>query len=520
MFGHTLVWYRVLTLPLLLAGALLMSWSVLRLWHQPKKTAPAELVIVFSIVFMSSFANFLFVPTISYNTLTVVAAYAWVSGAFCYLRDDASWEGRLLWPSVIGSSLFLALCSRLSFGLVLIGLTLLWFPLANRVIGQPVSRGVLPGLLVASLMTSWFCAANWEAVLACADMWELIVSAQHTGLFGQYIRQSIVFGSVCGAVALLAVVVWRVHLGKWSIALVAAGVLLIGALFSSEILGLLAKHRVELVYLAVAVCVCLAALGFGVRLWNGGTGSQCVPQERLLVIISCVAVGLVSGLGTNGNVYRVAGHCMGVLALPAIMMLYDATKGFKLRKMAVLFAGGIAGLSAGLIVFLGQFHSPARYGPISLQTHSTRSPYLAHIRIERDLGLAIDRLQLALEEVGFDVAQDRLFAYPDIPGLVAVSGAESFGYPWTWTGYPDVDRLNCWYITRELDQDFRRVYLLLGEELTGDLRDCVDNALEELPGKREIFIGNIVHYRNLREYRLDLSGPFGLSKTAAKKVFE
>jgi len=231
----------------------------------------------------------------------------------------------------------------------------------------------------------------------------------------------------------------------------------------------------------------------------------------------CVSVAFASGVGTSANLFRVAANCMGVLLLPLVLRLYDGTQGFRQRRWQA-GAAGCAVLAASLIVVMGsQYLFPHRRGSYASQTYLTSNRYLRHVRIEGDLGEAIDLLQSRLSDAAFDVSRDRLVAYPDLPGLVALTGAKAFGNPWYYSGLERVDELNCGFVAGGDAGSASRVYMILGRELPGALRKCLSEALAERPESLTQPLGHIYHYGNMSNYALVLRGPYSAVSDAGSR---
>lgn len=108
----------------------------------------------------------------------------------------------------------------------------------------------------------------------------------------------------------------------------------------------------------------------------------------------------------------------------------------------------------------------------------------------------------------FNFDKDRLFAYPDLPGFIAATGAKSFGNAWSFTGYPNSDRSNCVNINLEPVGEVRYVYLLQGDSLGTVLRSCLLKKLVPSANMERRNLGTGMHYRNGNYYHLSIIGPY------------
>ncbi|BDB96489.1 hypothetical protein HYD_6220 [Candidatus Hydrogenosomobacter endosymbioticus] len=199
----------------------------------------------------------------------------------------------------------------------------------------------------------------------------------------------------------------------------------------------------------------------------------------------CVSLfsAFLSAFGTAGALSRVMVYSMSALILSVIVFLFDYTHGFSKKNSSallfVLFSGSIIGS------FMYNFHTlNNRKECFYSGSESRYSPYLKYIKIEKKQRDTIDSLILKLNEFGFDKKKDRIFS-SYIPGIVAASGARSFGTPFQLylpNSLHCHDVFTCAFLDLESKKNIRHVYLLLSnEQKVGDkawthlfmmIRDC------------------------------------------------
>jgi GNAT superfamily N-acetyltransferase len=499
LFGHRLVGYRFLNLSLILAGAVAVALAaptrcVDRAWQQR--------VVTIALVCQASLVVYAFTSVLHYNNVIAVGVSLWVAGT---LRVRAEATTRVGYAALVVAGA-LVLFARPPVGLLFCVLTppALWLIARDtRVRHGLVAWGVATFLLVG--------IAGYVYREPLAGVWSLYVlhlTSSHTGLLGQYLRQTALFLVSLAASAFIVEAVRR----RPRLGVAALGICLLVAAISIPMLDLidpLAAQRDKLVYLLVVLLASIALHS----VWRIRRRAACpgtgLSGDWVLPII-CFGPALLSGVSSNGNIFRYAGYCMGVLALPTIAFLKDATEGYR-RYRHVTFAAICLLAGATLVmIYLGQYRFPYRTGPFEVQREETAVPRLSGVRIEEPLRGSLDALRERLDAVGFDRNRDRLFAYPDLPGFAAALALRSYAYPWVYSGYVDVDELNCGLLALSDTTRTRNVWLLLGAPLAGTLRQCVHRHLQAAPDLKRQGIGSLRHYRNERDLDLELIGPYRL----------
>jgi hypothetical protein len=521
-FDHLLIGYRFLNLMLLICASILLGWSYVACFA--RGASGAGLVGVVALVMLASLANYAFGPTLTYNTVSAIAAYLWASGALMtfsvHQRGMAVHGIGRLPVALLTTAIFLALVARPPFGVVLLVFTGIFFFALNARSKVPWNSGATSVMGLSVGLSLGFCLLHTEAIAAIAGMYRLHASSSHTGVIFQYCRQALVFVLVAMvAYALLhlarRVLVWASHL---QVAMFFLLGLVMVAISADRLVELLALQRDKVVYAMVVVFTDLAAETIR-RTWSRLPGRglrlhETFWNEEVALLWICFLPAFLSGLSTNGNLFRYAGFSMGLLALPSIGCLYRTTNGFRSHNTRSLLFGGSLFSIVLLLSVLGQYYAPKRNSSYLQQTYLSQSPYLAHVRVEPDIGKGIDALREALTEFGFDFHRDRLLAYPDLPGFIAASGAQAFGYPWVYTGYAEIDELNCGFVEMTRTRDVENVFLLLGSDMGEALSECVFDRIERLPETRARALGGGYHYRDEMEYRLRISGPYALRSHA------
>lgn len=278
----------------------------------------------------------------------------------------------------------------------------------------------------------------------------------------------------------------------------------------ATVAGCLTGYRVALVrgplFLATA-----CAVGVGVLALRGESGGL---RASATVVWggTVLAVTLSCAVGANVEVFT-SGTCL-TAALGAWCLTLAARMPDGRRSLVAVAALVVVGMLAGVrAIVVGRFRAPYRTPPwTALVAGSRNARVLAGVGLDPADAENIDALIAALRERGFDAGRDRLVAYPDLPGFVAVCGARPLGSSWLFTRYGNVDAANLAWLESEPLEGIRHVYLILGARPSPPLRDFLDGRLRPLPETGTEALGRgAFHERDRFSYRLFLSGPYAVA---------
>lgn len=224
-------------------------------------------------------------------------------------------------------------------------------------------------------------------------------------------------------------------------------------------------------------------------------------KNKLFFTILCTIMALVSSLGTNVSLLSHSYFSLMLLVLPSINNIKF------LKESAIIYTLSILSF---VILIKYQYVSPYRSGSILLQnTLSKHSKPLKYIHLEKQFSESIDNLYLTLQDLKFDKQKDLILSYPDNPGYASSLEIKSYGSPWNFSGYENINIVNCFHLNKR--DKSSEVYFLLEKEIPEELKSCLSIYLKEKPD----FFKEKVIYRNTKSYRnneknltLILRGPY------------
>ena len=129
-----------------------------------------------------------------------------------------------------------------------------------------------------------------------------------------------------------------------------------------------------------------------------------------------------------------------------------------------------------------------RRSPIkSKEFLSSKSNFLNGVKVDPYSANVINIFLTTLNKIKFNYDTDRIFAYPELPGLVATSSAKSFGdvhnqHEFSKVGFRELKAIEdkiCAFIDNENLQYTENVYILNGEEIPAKIRECLFNTIDK-----------------------------------------
>ncbi|WP_236865532.1 hypothetical protein [Candidatus Hydrogenosomobacter endosymbioticus] len=243
---------------------------------------------------------------------------------------------------------------------------------------------------------------------------------------------------------------------------------------------------VETNWLYFVLCICAGLLYIS-------RATEKKPAAAFVIV--CVSVSVISSLGSYCNMFYISSLTMPILASPAILLLFDVTKGLKKHLFSSISVGAITFVSLFYAILEKQVIHFCGNGPFMNQTDFTKSKYLQFIRVEKNFAYPIDRIIHELNVIGFDFEYDRIFAYPYLAGIVCASGAKAFGCVWNMAEinitsaktapeiveYKNISHLNAEYLRLSAHKDscIRNVYIMVGEKSGENIAKKIENMFFE-----------------------------------------
>ena len=166
--------------------------------------------------------------------------------------------------------------------------------------------------------------------------------------------------------------------------------------------------------------------------------------------------------------------------------------------MYAVFSILILWIGVNAIIYREQIYQFRRNGLHHEQTHySKKSPQLKYVKLDQRSTYLVDNLIEKLATLDFDFRNDRIFSYSNLPGLVASTGAKSYGEVWNqetsnrFRELKNIEKKICAYVELEEKVEGRKVFLLLRDNLPKSLSKCLGEKINLTQSSNEIVVGEI-----------------------------
>ena len=535
LFNHELLGYRFLTLiTLLIAGIALVSSS---LAFFNIKSNLKQKIILYSMVGTFSYFYFNLLPTFSYNTLALLAGSFWLAGIFLLLSKTGT-ANSLMSVLLISSSFVLAFFARPPTGMIFIVMTPIMLFVCRKIFSIQFSwKWALAGISAGLAGVGAVVYTSWEFFSKIFKLYLSLASSSHGNMLGKYIKACVQFGGVFAvtvAFFIICVVLYKNRStlpkkSKIQLIIINSILLVFFILLARKMRG--ASINILSLLIVTSIPFAYALLRFN-TLYKTKQMSPTIGKKVIFWLL-CLITAIVIDMGTNGNIIFYASLNMVIAALPLCFWIFFKTDHFtkKLAYSNLLIIGSFA--LVGFYIWHFQFVNTYRAKrPASDFTYSKSSSFLRNIKINPKLAANIDAFSDALKNVGFDRSQDKIFAYPDLPGYISATGCKAFGNSWNFTGYKGIDANNCAYLDFEPLSPTRYVYILSGHAIDSDpkdstqklwfgispkLKDKLLSLIEPTENVKEFTVGKpFYHFRNEKKYQLYLKGPYQLKNKSLK----
>ena len=523
VLNHNLIGYRILNFILILTSINIAAYnSFLFFFRQDKistlNNPSLKLFLIF--INISSLAFFSFIPTFSYTSAAIISANFWLSSVFFFLNNGAKKEKWTLLMMIM--ALYFGLASRVHYFLPLLLLSPITFHLISKRLNLKFSHVTKKLLLAIILLGLVFTYLHINFLYGIASIAGLLFSGSHESLFDLYSQQIIDF-----------ITYKDFYIIYYSIAVLSIYGFVLKPLFLRFFGGY--KLKIHFFLLLLALIIINDNVGFLLKLLNvNGTPSDAshrigryilalfvlVPpivfiydylnrkllkinnklleKDFYLIYILCLIPSLLSGLGTGSNIILWWVFALGSFSIPFALLLVLLTDSFKKNFMYAVFSILILWIGVNSIIYREQIYQFRRNGLHHEQTHySKKSPQLKYVKLDQRSTYLVDNLIEKLATLDFDFRNDRIFSYSNLPGLVASTGAKSYGEVWNqetsnrFRELKNIEKKICAYVELEEKVEGRKVFLLLRDNLPKSLSKCLGEKINLTQSSNEIVVGEI-----------------------------
>ena len=523
VFNHNLIGYRILNFILILTSINIAAYnSFLFFFRQDKistlNNPSLKLFLIF--INISSLAFFSFIPTFSYTSAAIISANFWLSSVFFFLNNGAKKEKWTLLMMIM--ALYFGLASRVHYFLPLLLLSPITFHLISKRLNLKFSHVTKRLLLAIILLGLVFTYLHINFLYGIASIAGLLFSGSHESLFDLYSQQIIDFITykdfyiIYYSIAVLSIYGFvlkplflrffggyklKIHFFLLLLALIIINdnVEFLLKLFNVNGTPSDASHRIGRYILALFVLV--PPIVFIYDYLNRKLlkiNNKLLEKDFYLIYILCLIPSLLSGLGTGSNIILWWAFALGSFSIPFALLLVLLTDSFKKNFMYAVFSILILWIGVNSIIYREQIYQFRRNGLHHEQTHySKKSPQLKYVKLDQRSTYLVDNLIEKLATLDFDFRNDRIFSYSNLPGLVASTGAKSYGEVWNqetsnrFRELKNIEKKICAYVELEEKVEGRKVFLLLRDNLPKSLSKCLGEKINLTQSSNEIVVGEI-----------------------------
>ena len=566
IFNHNLIGYRILNLLLIIGSINFAAYGSYLFYFSDKKSnhkIPIDLFIFLSLINIASLGFFSFIPTFSYTSSAIISVNLWIGSIFYYYNEKEANKFKII--LFITFSIFFALMSRIHFALALYILTPLSIYLISYRLRLNSNRFLFKLIIVILSFTLFFIIIHSNFIRKVIPLIGVLELGSHKSLLSLYKNQIIEFlVHKDFYIIYQSILILLIYLGLKKIHIILTKFGAYKSRFFLNINSTLKKFltfRFEYFLIIIIVLILLDYRGFYKHLFViNGTPSDAshrisrytlaliaftpvffyifnflkcklfeeskstenfLKDKFFIVYLVCILPSLFSGLGTGSNIILWSTFSLGAFSIPLGILLINLTDSFNKNARYFILVISIIFLAMMQIIIREQIYQYRRNTLYTEQSHySSKSPHLGLVKIDSYSAESIDKLITTLNEIGFNYEVDRIFVYPDLPGLLSSTKAKSFGD--VWNQFPsknfrelkDSEVKICSYINLEEQNGIRNIYLLLGNELSENLKNCLNSKIKLNKPSYEFQIGKLKNiamvYNGFSEsiIKIKLVGPF------------
>ncbi|WP_236864752.1 hypothetical protein [Candidatus Hydrogenosomobacter endosymbioticus] len=243
--------------------------------------------------------------------------------------------------------------------------------------------------------------------------------------------------------------------------------------------------------------------------------SKISSKKRIFLIFACAIPSIMSSFGTACFPWYVISHSVGIFSIPIIVFVYDVTKAFEINNFYSLLLPATSFLCIFPFIIRNHIYRYENCLKITQnKVQSKNSIYLKGVSIDKDNRKCIDKLISSLHKKEFDFQRDRLFVFPYIAGMAALSGAKSFGCSFQCSSPDEKTRtefgiLDSLFIDLEPKKNIRYVYILSANVPMGkNLHEKLFSSIKPCSKTMATSIGKCINYHLRKENFLKLYGPY------------
>ena len=535
IFSYQLLGFRLLNLLFLIISVNLSLIFCYQFYFSSNNLRNLDFYLILSLVNIMTLGFFSFIPTFSYTSSATIACFMWSSLIF-YISKNGRKEDAYYYLLLVFTFLF-AISSRIQLFVVLGGSLPLMLFFINKFINKETNISILKSLTVVSVFTITFLFFHLHFLTEILPIGKIIYKTSHDSLLIFYLSNLsylifhqdfyIIYVSI---LLITFYVILKYKLNKKlpsSILIVLILILVIKDIYGFsksfyDIAGTPSNYSNRaLRYFFVLTIFTPILIGYFNFLKSKITFQEYKIDKRFTFLFIVAVLGsFFSSVGNNSNFVFWASFTIGLTSIPFFFTLiaFKTTNSLRLITVVSLLAF-LVNLS---IIYREQIYQFRRSPIKSSNFKVSSSPFLSNIKIDPYSADVIDKFLITLNDINFNFKSDRIFSYPELPGLLASSKAISLGDAHNqhlfskkqFRELKSIETKVCAFLIHENLNQIENVYILQGEGMSQTIQDCLFQIIDSGSNVKTYSLGELINigmaYNDYSTYMTDitLKGPY------------
>ena len=535
IFSYQLLGFRLLNLLFLIISVNLSLIFCYQFYFSSNNLRNLDFYLILSLVNIMTLGFFSFIPTFSYTSSATIACFMWSSLIF-YISKNGRKMDSYYYLLLVFTFLF-AISSRIQLFVVLgVSLPLILF-FINKFINKETNISIFKSLAVVSVFTTTFLFFHLHFLTEILPIGKIIYETSHDSLLLFYLSNLsylifhqdfyIIYVSI---LLITFYVILKYKLNKKlpsSILIVLILILVIKDIYGFsksfyDIAGTPSNYSNRaLRYFFILTIFTPILIGYFNFLKSKITFQEYKIDKRFtFLFLVAVSGSFFSSVGNNSNFVFWASFTIGLTSIPFLLSLiaFKTTNSLRLITVVSLLAF-LVNLS---IIYREQIYQFRRSPIKSSNFKVSSSPFLSNIKIDPYSADVIDKFLITLKDINFNFKSDRIFSYPELPGLLASSKAISFGDAHNqhlfskkqFRELKSIETKVCAFLIHENLNQIENVYILQGEAMSQTIQDCLFQIIESESNVKTYSLGELINigmaYNDYSTYmtEITLKGPY------------
>ena len=537
IFSYQLLGFRLLNLILILISINLSLFYDYKFYKDKLNKVEIDFFFLLVLVNIATLGFFSFIPTFSYTSSATIACFFWSAFIFNAAREGCS-EDWTYYVLLLVTFLF-SISSRIQLFIVLsVSLPLVLF-FIKIYINKKSDISILKTTIVATTFTVFFIVLHSHFIAEIFPVGKIIYQTTHDSLLAFYLSNLIyiithqdfyvVYFSII-LTFLYLYIVFKFNL-KLSINFL---IIIILLLIIKDLYGF-SKSYLDIAgtpsnysnralrYLFILTIFTPSIIGFFNLIKSKFNKKKFLINSKFIFIyLICLIAAFSSSIGNNSNFVFWASFSLGITSIPFFLsILSHRTINSANYIMAIVVLVSLVNSS---IIYREQIYQ-FRRSPIKSDSFKvSNSEYLKNVKIDSSSANVVNNFIETLRSINFNYKTDRIFAYPELPGLLASSDALSLGDAHNQHSFSrkqfrelkSIETKICAFLKYENISEVDNVYILVGESISDTIMGCL-GTIVDINSKTKIYdLGMIFNigmaYNDYIDYetKIRLIGPFKL----------